>query len=354
MDFKKRIYRLALATVMIFCFYGQALAGYLIYLPFENGEKVYCTQENNDTPSHNGNLAYAYDFTAGGYGEIFEKTLVSPIRGEIVELVRHIPDFELNDGKYSGTGDGQNKGGWGNSLVIRDIATEKYVRLAHIKQFSIPENLYIGSIVEIGQKIGEVGCSGFSGGPHLHIQMQNSANSAKSIKFTFIEGPVRLWDYVKSELKVNSFVLDDESDVSLSHETKNYSASKSSEFDEYEQSSPNYTTGGHGYHARVNSTSKPPWYKWKFTLNKTGYFLIYAKWKCGSTRDKKAEYLLYSSDDPDISTTIRMDQSVCTKDHWHFLVGTTFKKNKVYYIRVTGQSYKKYVHADGLRFIRIW
>lgn len=356
MSVNKKVLQASMVALLLVCFSGIARAGYLVYLPFNNGETWYCTQGNNNSYSHTGKLAYAYDFTTGGWGgaETFGQDVLSPVNGKVVEVVRCIPDYQFNDGIYKGTCDTCNNGGWGNTLLIQDIATEKYIRIAHMKQWSTSADLTVGSIVNIGEKIGEVGQSGYSSNPHLHIQMQSKAGSEQSIKFNFVEGPVTQGYYVDSELTVKSFVLDDTSDKSMSHETSYYGASKSSTFEEYPLYTLNYTTGARSYYAKVKSTNDPPWYKWSFKPNKTGYFLVFVKYKCGSSRDPKAQYTVYSSDDPDIYTTIYMDQQVCTEDSWHFLIGTVFKANKQYYIRLRGQTYKKYISADGVKFVRIW
>ena len=354
MNVNKRVFFMAVVALLFLCGSGIARAGYLVYLPFYNGETWYCTQGNNSSYSHTGKLAYAYDFTTGGYGETFGRNLLSPVRGKIVELVNIIPDFKYNDGIYSGTCSTCNNGGWGNTLLIQDLATGKYIRIAHLKQWSIPSSLAVNSIVDIGEKIGEIGQSGYSTNPHLHIQMQSGSGSAQSIKFNFVEGPITQGKYVDSELALKSFVLDDTSDKSLSHETSYYSASKSSTFEEYPLYTPNFTTGARSYHAKVKSTNSPPWYRWSFTLNKTGYFLVFVKYKGASKRDPHAQYMIYSSSDPDIFTTVYLDQQDCTFDSWHFIIGTMFKANKKYYIRLRGQTYNKYISADGVKFVRIW
>ncbi|MFA4890935.1 MAG: M23 family metallopeptidase [Candidatus Gracilibacteria bacterium] len=354
MSVNKRMLQASMVALLLVCFSGIARAGYLVYLPFNNGETWYCTQDNNNPYSHTGKLAYAYDFTTGGYGETFGRDILSPVYGKVVEVVGCIVDNAFNDGIYKGTCATCNNGGWGNTILIQDIATGKYIRIAHMKQWSTPTDIIVGSIVDIGEKIGEVGQSGYSSNPHLHIQMQSKPGSTQSIKFNFVEGPVTEGYYVDSELTLKSFVLDDTSDKSLSHETSTYSASKSSTFEENPLYPLNYTTGARSYHAKVMSIYNPPWYKWSFTPNKTGYFLVSVKCKCASSRDPKAQYMIYSSDDPDIYTTVYLDQQVCTEDAWHFLIGTTFKANKKYYIRLRGQTYKKWISADGVKFVRVW
>ncbi len=352
MQLKKRIVSLVAFFAVFMGAVGLVGATDMIYLPFEPGTTWKCVQGNNGSYSHFGTLKYAYDFTRGFNEETFGEPVLSPIHGEIVDLRTGAPDYELNDGSYP-----ENNNGWGNTLLIKDYATNKYLRFAHLKEGSIPWNLEEGDSVEIGEKIGEVGNSGFSSAPHLHLQMQSTPDGgAQSIKFYFIEGPLENGTYVKSENTPNSFVLDHTDDKSLSHEVIYYKGLASKQYD-WEVSpitTPNQVVGANRYFVKIKSYLNKPWYRWKFRLNHTGYFLIFAKFKGTDKRDPKARYYLYSTQDPSIYTTIKVDQQMCNADNWHLLIGTTLKAHKDYYLKLQGQTYGKYISADGLKFVRLW
>ncbi|MBT4455755.1 M23 family metallopeptidase, partial [Candidatus Peregrinibacteria bacterium] len=240
-------------------------------------------------------------------------------------------------------------------------ATNRYLRFAHLREGSIPWYLEEGESVEIGEKIGEVGNSGFSSAPHLHLHMQaTSDGGAQSIQFYFVEGPLKKGTYVRSELTPNSFVLDHKHNKSLSHEVTYYKGYHSKSYQSKQKwdvspvTTTNQVVGAHRYFVKVKSYIKKPWYKWKFRLNHTGYFLIFAKFKGTYKRDPKARYSLYSSQDPSVYTVIKMDQQMCNADNWHLLIGTTLKAYKYYYLKLEGQTQGKYISADGLKFVRLW
>jgi hypothetical protein len=354
MQLKKKIVSLVAFFAVLMGVVGLVSATDMIYLPFEPGTMWECVQGNNGSYSHFGTLQYAYDFTRGFGKESFGEDVLSPIYGEIVDLRTGAPDDELNDGSYPG-----NNNGWGNTILIKDYATNKYLRFAHLREGSIPWYLEEGESVEIGEKIGEVGNSGFSSAAHLHLHMQaTSDGGAQSIQFYFIEGPLKKGSYVKSENTPNSFVLDYKHDKSLSHEVtyyKGYMSKKSwAKWDISPLTHPNQVTGKNRYFAKIKSYFKRPWYKWKFRLNRTGYFMIFVKFKGTYKRDPNVVYYLYSSQDPGVFSTIYMDQQMCSADNWHLLIGTTLKAYKYYYIKLMGQTQGKYISADGLKFVRLW
>jgi murein DD-endopeptidase MepM/ murein hydrolase activator NlpD len=59
----------------------------------------------------------------------------------------------------------------GNHLVL-DIGNGRYVLYAHMRKGSV--QVQVGDVVRRGQVLGQVGDSGNSGEPHLHIQIQNT------------------------------------------------------------------------------------------------------------------------------------------------------------------------------------
>ena len=82
-----------------------------------------------------------------------------------------------NDGEYDEctTGDCGGGGGYGNYVVLEhgDGRTTTY---AHMKQGSVA--VASGERVDCGQKLGEVGSSGNSTGPHLHFEVREASGSS--------------------------------------------------------------------------------------------------------------------------------------------------------------------------------
>ena len=81
-----------------------------------------------------------------------------------------------NDGEYDecSTGDCDGGGGFGNYVKLQH-ADGKYTYYAHMKQWSVAVST--GDFVSCGTKLGEVGSSGYSTGPHLHFEVRESSGS---------------------------------------------------------------------------------------------------------------------------------------------------------------------------------
>lgn len=69
-------------------------------------------------------------------------------------------------------------GGYGNRIEIKHYVQndegeieEWHTLYAHLQDDSIPENIYVGSVVETGSVIGKVGNTGTSTGDHLHFEL---------------------------------------------------------------------------------------------------------------------------------------------------------------------------------------
>ena len=75
---------------------------------------------------------------------------------------------------------GWNGGGYGKRIVIRHNATYNTV-YAHLSRFR--SDLRVGSFVDQGQTIGNVGATGLASGPHLHYEFQ--VNGAHRNPLTF-------------------------------------------------------------------------------------------------------------------------------------------------------------------------
>ncbi len=94
----------------------------------------------------------------------FSQDVLAPLQGTVVGALGSETDNKI--------GQVANTKNWGNYLILRG-ATGVCVTLAHLKKDSLAVKL--GDYVQAGQKIAEVGNSGYSQTPHLHVQVQWSA-----------------------------------------------------------------------------------------------------------------------------------------------------------------------------------
>jgi hypothetical protein len=84
--------------------------------------------------------------------------------------------YTTNDGEYDecSSGDCSGGSGYGNYVVIvHDDGKKTYY--AHLKKWSVAVSA--GQTVSCGQKLGEMGSSGYSTGPHLHFEPRTSGGS---------------------------------------------------------------------------------------------------------------------------------------------------------------------------------
>lgn len=137
----------------------------------------YCTQEYHDKRIVNGKeqaAHFAIDLTTGTPGVIQGRPIYATRAGTVVSVRKN---SEPNHG-----------GGWGNSILIRHDETKDssgncyYSRVAHM--ISEPTKK-AGDKVSQGDKLGNVGNTGVSTGPHLHFQIYwTSANRTDYGNFT--------------------------------------------------------------------------------------------------------------------------------------------------------------------------
>ncbi len=113
-------------------------------------------QEFPDGSTHHGDKERLSSYPS------FGRTLLAPVDGRVVTAVDTFPD--LTPGKSD------KKHAEGNYLVI-DMGDGRYVAMAHLKQGSV--EVSVGDNVQRGQPVAEVGNTGNTGLPHLHIQVSN-------------------------------------------------------------------------------------------------------------------------------------------------------------------------------------
>lgn len=95
---------------------------------------------------------------------IYGEKVYSPIAGQVVKVMGNLDD-NIPHGRLPNN--------TGNKIIIR--SDNYYIFLYHFKKDTIVVNL--GQNLEIGDYLGEVGNSGYSIIPHLHIQVVYSENS---------------------------------------------------------------------------------------------------------------------------------------------------------------------------------
>jgi len=87
------------------------------------------------------------------------------------------------------TGDCAGGGGWGNYVAVKHT-DGKVTYYAHLKKFSVA--VAVGDTVTCGQKLGQVGSSGSSTGPHLHFEPR--VDGVSDDPFTgSCGGPISWW-----------------------------------------------------------------------------------------------------------------------------------------------------------------
>lgn len=142
-------------------------------LPVPCPQIARCTNGNN-TGTHTGKDHYAYDFGMP------VGTDVVAIRGGTVHRVRNVS----SPGSACYNGGGSSCANYANTVEIKhpDGTIGLYM---HLNRGTVA----VGDLVRQGQKIGVSGNTGWSTGPHLHVQVQQNCGSwwCQSIPFRFGE-----------------------------------------------------------------------------------------------------------------------------------------------------------------------
>ncbi len=159
-----------------------------LFLPFSGKWNVW--QAFDGAWTHKGKWRHAYDFvikdelgsTYANDGRslhdyyCYQKPVMSPVRGRVIQIVDYLPDNVV------GTVDRINN--WGNSVLLWD-ERGFYVKISHLSYNSV--RVKIGDWVEHGTILGLCGNSGHSPQPHIHIQAQIVPEpDAATLPFSFI------------------------------------------------------------------------------------------------------------------------------------------------------------------------
>jgi Peptidase family M23 len=135
-----------------------------------------------------------------GYGA--EITSVAP--GTVVEVVRDLPDVTP----------GRNPEGLtiaqiaGNRVII-DMGSGYYAMYAHLAPGSV--QLHVGDSVRQGQKLGLLGNTGNSSGPHLHFQVMDRPSSLDDTSLPFVLDHMNL----EGRVSLNLTALDENTDKKI-------------------------------------------------------------------------------------------------------------------------------------------
>jgi urea transporter len=147
-----------------------------LLLPFK--DECVVTQGVNGALTHRGLWNWALDLEIAPKGQrhvgdglelddyhTFGRLILAPCAGVVHAVVGHVPD--------NAPGENNPEENWGNHLIIRSDAGY-YVLLAHLRQHS--QLVYVGQRLACGEAVGRCGNSGRSPVPHLHVQVQDTAD----------------------------------------------------------------------------------------------------------------------------------------------------------------------------------
>jgi urea transporter/murein DD-endopeptidase MepM/ murein hydrolase activator NlpD len=157
---------------------------------WENAVDFVLVDEMNST--HKGNSKLTEDFYC------YNKPVIAPADGTIVEIIDHIDDNE--PGKVNSTHN------WGNTVIIKHT-NNLYTQLSHLRPGSF--RLKKGDYVRQGEIVAYCGNSGRSPEPHLHFQVQATPlTGAKTLYYPFgyyLHNSVNI-------LQIRSFTIPSEGD----------------------------------------------------------------------------------------------------------------------------------------------
>ena len=134
------------------------------------------------------------------YG-IYDKKIYAPIAGVVVAAYDKEEDIQPNTEEFLSME--------GNYVYIKIDKTGTYLLLNHLKKDSVVVN--VGDKLKVGDYIGNIGNSGSTSEPHLHIHHQRE-NPTKTIFPIFAEGlPLFFYMNEKSVMPISGDIIKPES-----------------------------------------------------------------------------------------------------------------------------------------------
>lgn len=159
---------------------------------YKSGGKGVAKEKGDDSVQEGGNpLNKEYRITSGYGKRNYPKTglhkgvdlvpaddskqadIGSRYNGTVIDVKSNVPDSTT--ATYDGGGwtfKGTDADQTGNMVTIK-TDDGKVIKNMHIKAGSIPSNIKVGSKVKVGDKLGVMGSTGWSTGPHLHYQIED-------------------------------------------------------------------------------------------------------------------------------------------------------------------------------------
>jgi len=136
-----------------------------VHAPFEPGSILTVSQGYHGYYSHSGSSTYAVDFSAD------EGTTVVAARGGVVLATRSDSDHGCPD---TSCADEAN-------YVVIDHGDATFGNYFHLEYDGV--DVEIGEVVAAGHPIGRSGNTGYSSGPHLHLQVEDVFNQSLPMRF---------------------------------------------------------------------------------------------------------------------------------------------------------------------------
>lgn len=149
--------------------HGKEKDALVLQQPVEGG--VYFGGKEYRTHAYWPSECYAYDILKEPYETnsdnlydygIFGEDVICPINGTVIEAYADEEDILPNTSEFTSS--------LGNYIFLQVDNSDSYLILAHLKQGSVL--VKEGDYVNAGDILGQVGNSGTTSEPHLHIQLQ--------------------------------------------------------------------------------------------------------------------------------------------------------------------------------------
>jgi hypothetical protein len=162
----------------------------------------------------------------------------------------------------------------------------KYLSTAHLME---------GDEVRMGDYLGQVGQTGISTGPHLHIQVMRKTKEWNDVigeatsLFTFAEGYIDTGDWIKSGLSYNMSMLDNNGETTLSHFFDDY-------YTYYNSTQWKIKYGTYGYAGKdfrryyVTSSNNNVMFNWSFSVKQSGNYMLFVTFEDNAANDTNVEY----------------------------------------------------------------